>query len=35
MCSIENYDIKLSTENGCFIHDFISILNNVAELKIV
>jgi hypothetical protein len=31
--NIENYDIKLSTEKDCFIHDFISTLNNVTELK--
>jgi hypothetical protein len=35
MAGLENYDIKLSTEKGCFIHNFISTLDDVAELKTV
>jgi hypothetical protein len=34
MASVENYDMKLSTEKCYFIHDFISTLDDV-ELKIV
>jgi hypothetical protein len=34
MASVENYDMKLSTEKYYFIHDFISTLDDV-ELKIV
>jgi hypothetical protein len=30
-----NYDMKLSTEKVCFIHNFISTFNNVTELKTV
>jgi hypothetical protein len=35
MTSVENCDVKLSTDKGCFIHDFISTLDDVAELKIM
>jgi hypothetical protein len=31
--SLENCDIKLSTAKSYFIHDFISTLDDVAELK--
>jgi hypothetical protein len=33
--SLKNYDIKLSTEKDCFIHNFISTLYDMVELKIV
>jgi hypothetical protein len=33
--SLENYDIKLSTEKNCFILDFISTLDNIIKLKTV
>jgi hypothetical protein len=35
MAILENCDIKLSIENDCFIHDFVSTLDDVAELKTV
>jgi hypothetical protein len=31
MTSLKKYDMKLSTEKGCFIYDFISTLNDVTE----
>jgi hypothetical protein len=31
--SLVNYDIKLSTEKDYFIHNFISIFDDVTELK--
>jgi hypothetical protein len=35
MASLENCDMKLFTEKDCFIHDFISTLDDVIELKTV
>jgi hypothetical protein len=35
MASLENCDIKLSTDKKYFIHNFISALNDVSELKTV
>jgi hypothetical protein len=35
VASLENCDMKSSTEKDCFIHDFISTLDNVVELKIM
>jgi hypothetical protein len=35
MTSLGNYNMKLSTENKCFIHDFISTLDDMVKLKTV
>jgi hypothetical protein len=35
MTSLENCDIKLYTEKGCFIPNIISTLDDVVKLEIV
>jgi hypothetical protein len=35
MVSLKNRDMKLSTNKYYFIHNFISIINNMLELKII
>jgi hypothetical protein len=35
MVSLKNCDMKLSTNKYYFIYNFISIINNMLELKII